>query len=105
MLLIIVIQTFYAFAILFIACELCQRVNLAFDQCRKILNRFKWYLFPMQIQRMLPILIHFAQQPIEIKWFGSKACDRKSYKYVSKPESGLFIIEYSSFFIVCKNQL
>lgn len=83
MLLIIVLQIFYAFGAMFIACELGQRVNLAFNECSEMIHRFDWYLLPAEIQRLLPLIINFAQQPIDIKCFGSAACDRETTEYVS----------------------
>lgn len=43
----------------------------------------------MEIQRVLPIIMNFTQQSVEIKCFGSNACDRISYKYVSAIRIGL----------------
>ena len=81
------IEVFYAYAVLFICCELGQRVNLAFDDCSEMVDQFEWYLFPTKIQRMLPIILNFSQQPFEIKCFGSTACDRETFKYVSVIDS------------------
>lgn len=73
-LLITVFEIVYAFGVIFVACELGQRVNLAFDECSQIINQFEWYLFPDEIQRMLPLILNLTRQPIEIKCFGSTAC-------------------------------
>lgn len=83
MLLIIIIQVFYAFCDMFLACELGQRINIAFDECGEMIDQFDWYLLPAKIQRILPLIINFAQQPVNIKCFGSSACDRETFKYVS----------------------
>lgn len=74
---------FYAFGILLIACELCQRNNQAYAECSDMVDQFNWYLFPTKIQQMIPLILIFTQQPIEIKCFGSMACDRELFKYVS----------------------
>lgn len=47
------LQTFYAFGIMFMSCEIGQRVNLAFEECNEMINQFKRYLFPAEVQRML----------------------------------------------------
>lgn len=47
-----------------------------------MINQFDWYLMPADIQRMLPIIVNFAQQPVYIVCFGSAACDRDTFKYV-----------------------
>lgn len=78
-----IIKIFYAFSVLFIASELGQRVTLAFDGCDGLIDQFKWYLLPKEIQQMLPMVINFTQQPIEIKCFGSVASNRETFKYVS----------------------
>lgn len=76
-------QTFYSFATMFTVCELCQQVNFAFEECNEIIEQLEWYSFPADIQRMLPSIINFVQQPIELKCFGSTACNRETFKYVS----------------------
>ena len=76
------IQVIYAFGVVFIACELGQRVNLAFVECSDMIDQFDWYLFPAEIQRLLPIILNFTQQPVEIKCFGSTTLDRETFKYV-----------------------
>ena len=83
-LLITMLEVFYAFGVLLIASELCQRVNVAFDQCSEMVDQFKWYLFPAEIQRMLPLIVNFMHQPIEIRCFGSTACNRETFQYVSE---------------------
>lgn len=81
--LITMIEVIYAFGILFIACELFQRISLAFDGCNDTISQLKWYLFPVKLQPMMPVIINASQKSIEIKCFGSMACDRESFKYVS----------------------
>lgn len=83
MILITALEIIYAFGLLLVACELGQRVNCAFEECNEMIVQFKWYLFSTEPQRLLPIIIHFAQQSVDIKCFGSAACDRETFKYVS----------------------
>lgn len=80
--LIIAFQVFYGFGAMFTTCELSQRINLAFDECNDIIVQFDWFLLPVKIQRMLPAIMHFAQQPVNINCFGSSACDRALFKSV-----------------------
>lgn len=88
------IEAFYAFGLLFMACELCQRAIVVFDECSEMVDQLEWYLLPTKIQRMLPLILHFNQQPIEIKCFGSAACNRETFKYVSVVN---FLSEYIRF--------
>lgn len=81
--LITMVEVFYGFGVMFVACELSQRVNLAFDECNDMITQFEWYLFPAEIQRMLPLTMKYTQQSVEINCFGSTACNRETFKYVS----------------------
>lgn len=69
MTMITLMEIFYAFGVLFVSCEL--------------IDQFNWYRLPAEIQQMLPLIINFAQLPVDIKCFGSVACDREMFKYVS----------------------
>lgn len=75
-------EVIYSFGILFTACELGQRVKFAFNECEDMIAQFKWYYFPAKIQRRLPLILNFAQQPIETKCCGSMACNRETFKNV-----------------------
>lgn len=75
-------EILYSFALMFITCEIGQEIYNAFDECGDMINQFGWYLFPKEIQRILPIIVNFAQQPIVFYCFGSTACVRQTFKYV-----------------------
>lgn len=81
------VQILYSFIVMLISCDLGQRINLAFDECGEIIDQFDWYRLPIEIQRILPIIINFAQQPVDIKCFGSAACDRDTFKFVIMTKS------------------
>lgn len=87
MLMMTIFEVVYSFGILFIACEICQRNNLAFNECNEMTEQCKWYSFPMKIQRMLPLILNFMQQPVEIKCFGGLACERETFKHVRRIRS------------------
>lgn len=67
---------------MFVACEIGQNVSNAFKEIDDEIDRFHWYLFPAEIQKMLPILLSVTQRPINIEVFGSIACDRENFKKV-----------------------
>lgn len=83
MLLITALEIAYAFGVMFIICELCQRANISFDECNDMIVQFDWYLLPADVQRMLTLILIFEQQPIEVICFGSTACNRETFKYVN----------------------
>lgn len=76
-----------ALALVFINCELCQRISDAYEQVDITIVQFEWYLFPNDIQRMLPIIIANAQQPVELECFGSIKCGREVFKNVGAEQS------------------
>lgn len=78
-----IIAAIYAFGVLFIACDLCQRVNYAFDECSDMIDQLSWYKFPANVQKILPIIMSFTQQQFAIICFGSTTCDRETFAYVS----------------------
>lgn len=72
-----------AFGTLAMACELCQRIENAFAQIDDAIGQFDWYLFPIEIQRILPTIIVMAQQPVTVECFGSASCNREQFKKAS----------------------
>lgn len=51
-------------------------VNDEFDQ-------LNWYRFPIDAQKMLPIILNIVQKPVMIHCFGSVFCAREIFKDVS----------------------
>lgn len=76
-------QAVYAFGSVFVVCELCQRVSQAFNEVNGVFTEFDWIVFPKEVKRLIPISIIFAQQAIDVKFFGSLNCSRDSFKQVS----------------------
>lgn len=60
-----------------------QRVTDEFEKLNHEINEFDWYLFPPQIQRLLPIIMIWTQQEVEFECFGSILCTRETFKKVS----------------------
>lgn len=63
--------------------ELGQVFSNSFDEIKEEVGQINWYLFPIGIQRMLPITIANVQQPVLIKSFGNILCLRDQFKKVS----------------------
>ena len=74
---------FWGTIIVFAACELGQRFSNAFIEIDDLIGQHDWYLFPIDIQQMLPTVIINVQEAIEVKFFGSVACCREQFKKVS----------------------
>ena len=68
----------------FFLCEICQQFTNLFEKITDLLQQSKWYLFPNEVQRLLPIIIINAQQPIVIGCFGMVQGSRDQFKQVNK---------------------
>lgn len=77
-----VINGMIGLILVFIACELGQRINCAFDDINHTIEQSEWYLFPGEIKRMFPVIIANAQEPVSLECFGSIACTREVFKNV-----------------------
>lgn len=73
----------YAFGTVLVFCEIGQRATNAFSEINDVIGQFDWYLFPDELKKILPIIIRFAQQPVDIKFFGSISSSRYVFKSVS----------------------
>lgn len=82
-LIVMIMEVACAFGWLLITCELGERFTAKFNEISLFIDQFKWYSFPFQMQRMLPTIAVYAQQPITPEVFGSLTCSRDSYKKVS----------------------
>lgn len=73
---------YMSYGLVFIACELCERVSDAFNQIDEVIDQLDWYKYPPDIKRMLPVIMINAQESIVIECFGSISCSRMVFKQV-----------------------
>lgn len=69
---------------MYAACELGHRVRNAFQAIEYEIGQLRWYLLPVDVQRILPVFIIGVQQPVGLDVFGSISCGRTEFKTVSK---------------------
>lgn len=81
--LLLFVMGIFALALVFIICELGQRMSDTFDEIDSTLDKSDWYLFPIEIKRMLPMIIANAQEPVSLECFGSIICSRNTFKNVT----------------------
>lgn len=67
----------------FLSCEIGQRLTNAFNDITDRFERLDWYLFPTQIQRLLPTITMNTHVPIVIDCFGVVDGSREQFKRVS----------------------
>ena len=78
-----IVYACYAFGVVLIICELGQRFGDAFLEIADTIEDFDWYLFPLELQTLLPILLAAAQQRVALECFGSISGSRDTFKKVS----------------------
>ena len=78
-----IIDTIAAIMLMFVICELGQRVSNAFDEIGDEFDKFNWYRFPNEINRLLPMLMAETQESVTLEVFGSLTCCRIVLKSVS----------------------
>lgn len=83
MILSLVSQIFWSFALISIYCEFGERVSIRFDRSYRAICQFKWYAFPMELKKSLLTVLIVAQQPYELRSFATCSCAREPLKNVS----------------------
>lgn len=77
------IMAIAAFGLLFFTCEVGERATAEYIIPKDMIAQFKWYSFPIEVQRILPIIFIIVQDPAYMGCFGSIKCLRESFKKVS----------------------
>lgn len=75
------ILTFWSFILIFTFCDLGENVTNQFDEI-DLYYQCNWYLFPLNIQRILPIIIINSQELVVLHAFGNVSCTREAFKKV-----------------------
>lgn len=79
-----IIELVCSFTLLLLACELAGRLSYRFENVNDLIDQFDWYAFPLEMQKILPVMMMNAQQPVEVKSFGSIASNRETFRKVSE---------------------
>lgn len=73
---------FAAFLVIFLFCELGQRIiDVSFDGYDD-LTQIAWNRFPLTVQNMFSLFLIGSQDPIVLSGVGSIACTREAFKDV-----------------------
>lgn len=67
---------------LLILCELPDRISTEFDDLNDMIDRFDWYLLPLEIKKLLPMVMMNTQKSFGLTYFGSYRCNRESFRKV-----------------------
>lgn len=105
-----IVDAFDYYAVVFVICELSQRITNKYEEIFKLTDQLNWYLFSNGIKKMIPTTLIMLQQPVEIKCFGSFSSNRESFKWASTcvqytHHLCCFILSFFSLFLDNENQL
>lgn len=75
-------QNFGAVFFVFLACESGERVRHAYDEIDCEMSRLGWYRLPIELRRILPTVMLFAQEPVVLRGLGSAICSREVFQRV-----------------------
>lgn len=78
-----VLYGFGTLGLIFIVCECAQLLTNAFSDINATVSRFDWYLYPIEIQKLLVQITMYAQKPVVIAFFGSIECSREQFRKVN----------------------
>lgn len=78
----------WSFVFVSLFCELGEMTLERYEKVDQQLFNCKWYKFPIEIQRMLVIVIANSQQPVTICGYGNIVCTRDALKKVNENSRG-----------------
>lgn len=79
---VLIVEILYQFGSVFIICEVGEQLKNRFIQIDHSFEQLKWYLFPVDVQKLLPLIIANIQQEATIACFGSLSCTRELFEKV-----------------------
>lgn len=82
LLVISLVQLGWSSSLTFIPCELSERISIAYFEVCDAVDELDWYLFPIEMQKLVPIVMVNSQAPIALRCFGSVFCGRDVFKKV-----------------------
>lgn len=72
----------FEFAPIFLFCEFGERISIETEEAYNELLRCNWFIFPMIVRKILPIIIIGNEKPLGIEGFGNIKCTREAFKKV-----------------------
>lgn len=73
----------YSLNMLLLFCEFGEQMSERFEEIYDLSCRMDWYLFPTDVQRMMPMILMGTQKPVVINGYGNVACTRLTFKTVA----------------------
>lgn len=73
---------FWAFSANLMFCALGERLTSRYIRIDVEITNFIWYIFPLDVQKMLPILLNGTQDAIVLSGIGNVLCTHEAFKDV-----------------------
>lgn len=87
------VQIVWSTGLAFVPCEIGERITGAFFGVYDSLNEgLDWYLFPIETQKMLILILINAQAPVTVECFGSISCQRDIFKRVCSEHTAILFV-------------
>lgn len=77
-----ILTMIWSFILISLYCEFGENVSVHFNDVHRCICDSDWYLFPYEIQKMLPIILIATQKSVEISGFGNISFTRETFKLV-----------------------
>lgn len=79
-----IFMIFWTSVLIFVFCEIGHLVTQQFEKFNAELNQCNWYLYSLEMQRILAIFMSNAHQSTYIRGIGNILCSRRKIKEVRK---------------------
>lgn len=79
-------EVFHALFTVGVVCEFGEQGCEMFSAVEYTFDEIDWYLYPIEMQRMLPKILIVVQKPIYVDLFGSVTASRETFLGVSMAE-------------------
>lgn len=73
----------YAFGIMFTYCEMGEQISNHFDEIENGFYQLDWHLLPIEIQRMMVMILMVTKQPMQFVGFGNFTASRITMRAVN----------------------
>ena len=75
-------ELLWSFGLVWIFCNLCEKLSTAFDEVYHVIDQLDWYMYPSEMAKILPIVFVNAQRRVVVECFGSIPCSLGTFKKV-----------------------
>lgn len=86
---------FWSVVLILFFCDFGENVTTKFLAIDRSICACEWYLFPHQVQQMLPTIMMSTQKPVIFQGFGNVICAREAFKTVSDSQEYIPLMIYT----------